>query len=184
MLSREENELLTQTDAGTPAGEYFRRFWLPALLPSEVPTPDCPPVRVRLLGEDLIAFRDTNGRVGLIGEFCPPRRASLFWGRNEECGLRCVYHGWKFDVNGTCVDMPNEPAEYGFGNKLRTTAYPTREYGGLIWAYMGPREAMPPLPDYEYVRAPKTHRFVSKTLQRCNYLASLDGGVDTSHSSF
>src|SRR6266849_5956380 len=93
MLSREENELLTQTDSGTPAGQYFRRFWLPALLASEVPTPDCPPVRVRLLGEDLVAFRDTNGRVGLLEEFCPHRRASLFLGRNAECGLRCVYHG-------------------------------------------------------------------------------------------
>ena len=106
MLSIEENELLTQTDPGTPAGQYFRRFWLPALLPSEVPTPDSPPVRVKLLNEDLIAFRDTNGQVGILDEACPHRRASLFWGRNEDCGLRCVYHGWKFDVNGLCVDMP------------------------------------------------------------------------------
>ena len=146
MLSQEDNELLTQTGPGTPAGDYFRRYWLPAMLASELPSPDCPPVRVKLLGEDLVAFRDTQGRVGLIDEFCPHRRASLFWGRNEECGLRCVYHGWKFDLNGACVEMPNEPPEYGFENKIRTTAYPTREYGGLIWAYMGPPDQEPELP--------------------------------------
>src|ERR1700723_516966 len=129
MLSKEDNTLLTQTDSKTPAGEYFRRFWLPALLPTEVPTPDSPPVRVKLLGEDLIAFRNTEGAVGLVGEFCPHRRASLFWGRNEECGLRCVYHGWKFDVNGMCVDIPNEPRDYGLENKVHIAAYPTREYG-------------------------------------------------------
>ena len=108
MLSRENNELLIRTAPGTPAGDYFRRYWLPALLASEVPSADCPPVRLRILGEDLVAFRDTEGRVGLVDEFCPHRRASLFWGRNEECGLRCVYHGWKFDVTGACVDMPND----------------------------------------------------------------------------
>ncbi len=127
MLSRDENELLTQTDSGTPAGQYFRRFWLPALLPSEVPTPDCPPVRVRLLGEDLVAFRDTNGQVGLLEEACAHRRASLFWGRNEECGLRCVYHGWKFDVNGICVDMPNECALW------RIPLASTGGWSGSIW---------------------------------------------------
>jgi len=184
MLSREENELLTQTNAGTPTGEYFRRFWLPVLLPTEVPTPDCPPVRVRLLGEDLLAFRDTNGRVGLVDEFCAHRRASLFWGRNEECGLRCVYHGWKFDVSGTCVDMPNEPAEYGFGNKLRTTAYPTREYGGLVWAYMGPRGHEPELPKLEWARVADNQRYVSKRLQETNYLQAIEGGIDSSHSNF
>jgi phenylpropionate dioxygenase-like ring-hydroxylating dioxygenase large terminal subunit len=150
MLSKVENDLLTQTNSGTGAGEYFRRFWLPALLASEVPTPDCPPVRIRLLGEDLVAFRDTHGRVGLMVEFCPHRRSSLFWGRNEECGLRCVYHGWKFDVTGACVDMPNEPPEYGFENKIRIAAYPTREYGGLIWAYLGPPDKTPQLPKLEF----------------------------------
>src|SRR5215813_8256913 len=146
MLSREENALLTQTGASTPMGAYFRRYWLPAFLASELPSPDCPPVRVRLLGENLIAFRDSNGRVGLLDEFCPHRRASLFWGRSEECGLRCVYHGWKFDVDGTCVDMPNAPTEYAFENKVRITSYMVREYGGIIWAYMGPVELLPELP--------------------------------------
>lgn len=184
MLSREENTLLTQTDAGTPAGEYFRRFWLPALLPSEIPTPDCPPVRLRLLGEDLIAFRDTNGRVGILEEACPHRRASLYWGRNEECGLRCVYHGWKFDVDGICVDMPNEPKEYRFDNKVRSTAYPTREYGGLIWVYMGPRNQEVELPKLEWARVPENHRYISKRLQETNYLQAVEGGIDSSHSNF
>jgi phenylpropionate dioxygenase-like ring-hydroxylating dioxygenase large terminal subunit len=184
MLSIEENELLTQTDPGTPAGQYFRRFWLPALLPSEVPTPDSPPVRVKLLNEDLIAFRDTNGQVGILDEACPHRRASLFWGRNEDCGLRCVYHGWKFDVNGLCVDMPNEPQEYRFENKVRTLAYPTREYGGLVWVYMGPPGLQPELPKLEWARVPDDHRYISKRLQETNYLQAIEGGIDSSHSNF
>src|SRR5262250_533278 len=128
MLSREDNELITRVGHSTPMGVTLRRYWVPALLARELPEPDGAPVRVRLLGEDLIAFRDTRGRVGLLDEFCPHRRASLFFGRNEECGLRCVYHGWKFDADGHCVDIPNEPQEYRFENKVRTTAYPTREY--------------------------------------------------------
>jgi len=184
MLSQAENDLLTQTSAGTPAGEYFRRYWLPALLVSELPAPDCPPVRVRLMGEDLIAFRNTEGQVGLLGEFCPHRRASLFWGRNEECGLRCVYHGWKFDTSGACVDMPNEPPEYRLRNKVRTAAYPVREYGGLIWAYMGPPDEIPELPKIEWARVPDSHRYISKRFQETNYLQAVEGGIDSSHSNF
>jgi phthalate 4,5-dioxygenase len=184
MLSREENELLTRTDPGTPAGSYFRRFWLPALLASEVASPDCPPVKVRLLGENLIAFRDTKNRVGLVDELCPHRRASLFWGRNEECGLRCVYHGWKFNTNGICVDMPNEPEEYGFESRVRIKAYPTREYGGLVWAYLGPPEHEPELPKLEWARVPDSHRYISKRLQETNYLQAIEGGLDSSHSNF
>jgi len=184
MLSREENELLTRTGLGTPAGAYFRRYWLPALQASELPTPDCPPVRVRILGEDLIAFRDTEGRVGLVDEFCPHRRASLFWGRNEECGLRCVYHGWKFDVTGACVEMPNEPPEYRFNNKIRTVAYPTREYGGIVWAYLGPPESVPELPKIEWARVPENHRYISKRRQESNYLQAVEGGIDSSHTNF
>jgi phthalate 4,5-dioxygenase oxygenase subunit len=184
MLSKEENELLTRTNPGTPAGEYFRRYWLPAMLASELPTPDCPPVRIKILGEDLIAFRDTHGRVGLVDEFCPHRRASLFWGRNEECGIRCVYHGWKFDVTGACVDLPNEPPEYGFENKIRTTAYPTREFGGLIWAYMGPPDQIPELPKLEWARVPESHCYVSKRFQETNYLQAIEGGIDSSHSNY
>ena len=153
MLTREENELVTRTGPGTPMGEVMRRYWMPALISSELPEPDCAPVRVQLLGEELVAFRDTEGRIGLLDEFCPHRRVSLWLGRNEESGLRCVYHGWKFDVAGTCVDQMNEPPDCSFAHKVRTTAYPTVELGGIIWAYMGPREKMPPLPEFEWTQS-------------------------------
>src|SRR6266545_66394 len=143
MLSKEENEYLCRTGPGTPMGNLLRRYWLPVMLSSEIPDPDCSPVRVRVLSEDLVAFRDTNGSAGLIDAHCPHRGASLFFGRNEDCGVRCVYHGWKFDVTGQCVDMPNEPAESNFKHKIRATAYPCQEHGGVIWAYMGPRNTSP-----------------------------------------
>jgi len=184
MLRREENELLVHTGPGTPMGQYLRRFWTPVLLASELPGADCPPVRVRVLGERLIAFRDSEGRIGLLDEFCPHRRASLYWGRNEECGLRCVYHGWKFDVEGTCVDMPNERTETRFAHRVRTRAYPAREWGSLIWAYLGPAETMPGLPELEWALVPESHRFVSKRLQESNYLQAVEGGIDSSHVSF
>ena len=136
MLSREENELMCRVGPGTPMGEYLRRFWFPALMSEELPEADCPPIRVRLMGEDLVAFRDTNGRVGLVNNYCPHRRASLFFGRNEEGGLRCVYHGWKFDVNGDCVDMPSEPAESNFKDKVKIKSYPCQERSGFVWTYM------------------------------------------------
>src|SRR5205809_78697 len=149
MLSKADNELITRVGPGTPMGELLRQYWIPALISEEVPEPDGAPYRVRLLGEDLIAFRDTGGQVGLITSNCPHRGASLFFGRNEESGLRCVYHGWKFDVSGQCVDMPNEPAESNFKNKVKALAYPCVERGGVVWAYMGPRLKPPPLPDIE-----------------------------------
>src|SRR5437667_176684 len=138
MLAREENERVTRVGRGTPMGEAMRRYWIPALLAWELPEPDCPPARVKLLGEELVAFRDSRGRIGLLDERCPHRQASLFLGRNEDCGLRCVYHGWKFDVDGRCVDMLNEPEELSFAHKIRTGAYPTVEAGGIIWAFLGP----------------------------------------------
>ena len=140
MLSVADNELLTRVGPATPMGDTMRRYWIPALLSRELPGPDCPPVRVRLLGEDLVAFRDTEGRIGLLDELCPHRRASLFLGRNEECGLRCVYHGLKFDVSGQCVDMMNEPEALAFKAKIRTTSYPVTEVGGIAWTYMSPLE--------------------------------------------
>src|SRR3979411_3337555 len=149
MLSRSENELLTRVSAGTPMGNLLRRFWQPFALASELSNADSDPVRVRLLGEDLVAFRDSNGSVGLIHNNCPHRGASLFFGRNEEAGIRCVYHGWKFDASGTCVDMPNEPAESDFKSKLQAVASPTQERNGIVWAYLGPRTSPPPLPDFE-----------------------------------
>jgi len=182
MLTHEENELITRIGPDTPMGTTMRRYWIPALLAWELPEPDCPPVRVKLLGEDLVAFRDTEGRVGLLDEYCPHRRASLFFGRNEECGLRCVYHGWKFDVSGRCVDMMNEPEELSFKQKIRQPAYPTVEMGGLIWAYMGPPDLMPPLPKFAWTQSPPTHRHVSKVIEECNWLQALEGGIDTSHA--
>jgi phthalate 4,5-dioxygenase len=184
MLSKKDNERLVRVSRGEPAGELFRRYWQPALLSSELPELDGAPVEVRLLGEDLVAFRDTEGRVGLVDAFCPHRRAPLFYARNEECGLRCVYHGWKFDVDGKCVDVPNEPADSPMKNKVKIIAYPTYEGGGIVWAYLGPQDAMPPVPDYEWIRTPPSHRHVSKTFEHCNYLQALEGGLDTSHSSF
>jgi nitrite reductase/ring-hydroxylating ferredoxin subunit len=139
---------------------------------------------VRLLGEDLIAFRDTNGSVGLIQNNCPHRGASLFFGRNEEAGIRCVYHGWKFDVTGQCVDMPNEPPESDFKQKVRAVAYPTAEKAGVVWTYLGPRDKQPSVPDLEWMRAPAGHCWISKTFESCNYLQAMEGGLDTSHSSF
>jgi len=184
MLKQEENELVTRVGPGSPMGHTMRRYWMPALLSSELPRPDSDPVRVRLLGEDLIAFRDTNGAIGLVHNNCPHRGASLFFGRNEEQGLRCVYHGWKFDVTGQCVDMPNEPAESDFKNKVRAQAYPTTEKAGLIWAFMGPAEKQPPLPDLEWMGAPAGRAWISRTYQEGNYLQAREGGLDTSHSTF
>ena len=143
MLAHDDNERATRVGPGTPMGTTMRRYWMPALLARELPEPDCPPVRVKLLGEELVAFRDSRGKIGLLEEHCPHRRVSLFFGRNEDCGLRCVYHGWKFDVDGRCVDMMNEPEELSFADKIRTTAYPTVEVGGVIWAYLGPEERRP-----------------------------------------
>src|SRR5437867_2506500 len=134
-------------------GNFFREYWIPSTIPSSMlPSPDCPPIRIRLLGEDLIAFRTTSGTVGMVANACPHRGASLFFGRNEEEGLRCVYHGWKFDTTGQCVDMPNEPAESDFKTKVKAVAYPTQEKAGVVWTYMGPREKQPVLPDPEWMR--------------------------------
>ncbi|MGH2589041.1 MAG: Rieske 2Fe-2S domain-containing protein, partial [Dehalococcoidia bacterium] len=146
--------------------------------------PDCPPVRLTLLSEELIAFRDSEGRVGVLDRYCPHRGASLFWGRNEACGLRCVYHGWKYDVSGQCVDMPNEPLASRFKDKIQTTAYPAEERGGVIWVYLGPPDTRPQLPELEWTRVPESHRLVSKRIQECNYLQNVEGEVDSSHVSF
>jgi len=184
MLTKETNDLLTKTGPGNPMGELMRRYWMPAALSSELPEPDSPPVRVKLLGENLVAFRDTEGKIGLLEEFCAHRGASLFLGRNEECGLRCVYHGWKYDSDGRCVDMPNEPADSQFKDKIHLKAYPTLELGDVVWAYMGPKEKMPPPPAFEWTTVSKQHRCVSKTWQECNWLQALEGGIDTTHGAF
>ena len=184
MLSVQNNELITRVGPGTPMGDVLRRYWLPILMDFELPEPDCDPVRVRLLGEDLVAFRDSKGRLGLLPDACPHRRVSLFFGRNEEEGLRCVYHGWKFDVDGECVDQPNEPAQSNFRHKVRTRAYKTWEGGNVVWAYMGPADQAPPPPAFEWTTVPDSHRGVTKLIQTCNWVQSVEGGIDTSHSSF
>ena len=184
MLNMSDNELLTRTGPGTPMGDLFRRFWHPVLLADELPEPDGTPVRLRVLGEDLVAFRDTEGKVGIIDALCPHRRAGMFFGRNEECGLRCVYHGWKFDVHGTCVDMPTEPRDSTFKDKVTIRAYSTAEYGGCIWIYMGPSEQQPALPALEWARVPDSQRVLSRWLQECNYMQAVEGEIDSAHVSW
>ena len=181
MLSIEDNERISRVGPGTPMGQLMRQYWMPAMLSSELPNPDSDPVRVMLLGERLVAFRDTNGQVGLLRNACPHRGASLFLGRNEECGIRCVYHGWKFAADGSCVDIPNEPVQQGFKERIRAISYPVVERGGVVWAYMGPRDTPPPLPDFEGNAEGGTARAV---MRECNWLQALEGDIDTSHFSF
>jgi phthalate 4,5-dioxygenase oxygenase subunit len=184
MLSERENEAVSRVGPGTLMGSLMRQYWLPAMLASELPRPDGDPVRVMLLGEQLVAFRDTKGQVGLLAHSCPHRGASLFFGRNEEDGLRCVYHGWKFDVNGRCVDMPNEPPASTFRDKVRACAYPCVERGGVVWAYLGPRATPPPLPDLEALELPENQADVFAIQRECNWLQALEGDIDTSHFGF
>jgi phenylpropionate dioxygenase-like ring-hydroxylating dioxygenase large terminal subunit len=184
MLSKEDNALLTQAGPGTPMGELMRRYWIPALLSEELPAPDCAPIQIKLLGEELIAFRDTNGRVGIMDEHCAHRGTSLFYGRNEECGLRCIYHGWKYDVDGNVVDTPAEPAGSRFKEKLRQTAYPTHEAANMVFVYMGPKEHQPLFPNYEWALADPKTIIVTKSLQDCNYLQGIEGECDSTHLQY
>jgi phthalate 4,5-dioxygenase len=184
MLKAEVNELLTQTGAGTPTGELFRRYWLPALLAEELPEDDCPPVRVKILSERLIAFRDSAGRYGLMDEFCAHRGASLWFGRVEEGGLRCAYHGWKYDVTGQCLEVPSEPENSNFCAKVKLTAYPLVQVGDILWTYMGDPAKRPDLPEYEFARVPPEQTYTSKRWQESNWLQALEGGIDSSHVSW
>lgn len=186
MLSKEDNELLTRVSAGTPMGNLLRRFWLPALLSSEI-QPDSPPIRLRILGEDLVAFRDTEGKAGIVDAYCAHRRAPLFFARNEECGLRCPYHGWKFDTQGKCVDLPNVSTPRGteaMKERLGITAYPARDSGGVIWVYMGPSDRQPELPQLEWTAVPPENRHLSRWLQKSNFMQGVEGEIDSSHISF
>ncbi len=183
MLTADENAQLTRVGPGTLMGDLMRQYWIPVVLSSELPAGGRVK-RVRILGEDLVAFRAPSGRVGLLGEFCSHRRASLYFGRNEEPGLRCVYHGWQYEPGGRCIDMPNERPESSFQDKVTHPAYPCAERGGVVWAYMGPASPPPGLPDLEWTEVPEDQRFVSKFWQDCNYLQALEGGVDPAHISF
>ncbi|HTE83709.1 MAG TPA: Rieske 2Fe-2S domain-containing protein, partial [Dehalococcoidia bacterium] len=188
MLPKEENELLCRIGPGTTMGELLRQYWIPGLPAAELPEPDCRPKRVRLLGENMVAFRDSRGEAGMLAENCPHRGASLFFGRNEEAGLRCVYHGWKFDTAGHCVDMPNEPPDRrgtacrAPTDKVRARAYPCRDVNGMIWIYMGPRETPPPLPAFEINTLPADHVLPpSIMLEENNWVQGLEGDIDSSH---
>jgi phenylpropionate dioxygenase-like ring-hydroxylating dioxygenase large terminal subunit len=184
VLSKEDNDLITDTNPGTPMGEVFRRFWLPIALAEELPGPDSVPVRVKAMGEDLIAFRDSDGRVGLVDANCPHRGAPLFFGRNEESGLRCVYHGWKFDVDGRCTDIPNMPEGDTYREKIYIKHYPVVEKGDLLWAYMGPAASQPPFPHFLWADMPSSHRYVTKYRLECNYLQAMEGDFDQTHARF
>ena len=183
MLKQEDNELITRVGPGTPMGSLMREYWVPAMLSIELPAPDCDPVRVLLLGEKLIAFRDTNGKVGLLPEQLPaPRRIAVLRPQRGS-GLRCVYHGWKFDVDGNCIDMPNEPAESRLQAKVKAIAYPCQERGGIVWTYMGPRKDPPPMPDLEGQHARRRHAPRAFQLEG-NWLQILEGDIDTTHVGF
>ncbi len=188
MLSQGDNDLLTRTGPDTPMGRYFRRFWQPVALSRQLPERDGPPIRVRVMGEDLVAFRNSEGVVGLVDARCPHRGANLYYGRNEDCAIRCVYHGWKFDVEGRPVELPNVPAGTRYQETIRLRAYPTREYGEIVWAYLVPYDeicaALPEVPALEFGALPPAHRYVTKKLQECNWAQSIEGALDTSHFSF
>jgi nitrite reductase/ring-hydroxylating ferredoxin subunit len=165
-------------------GALMREYWIPVLQSEDLATADGDPLRVRLLGEDLIAFRDTSGKVGLLAHNCPHRGASLFFARNEEGGLRCVYHGWKFDTSGACVDMPNEPAESDFRTRVTAVAYPCVERNGIVWTYLGPRATRPPLPELGWALVPAEHRQSLRYARACNWLQALEGDIDSSHVNY
>ncbi|MGH8686933.1 MAG: Rieske 2Fe-2S domain-containing protein [Burkholderiales bacterium] len=177
MLSREDNELLTHVGPGTAMGALFRRHWLPFMLADELAV-DAPPIRIELLGEGLVAFRDSRGRPGLLGEHCPHRRASLCLGKNAEGGLRCAYHAWKFDVAGRCLDMPSEPSGSGFREKVRALAYPVVERAGLLWAYLGPAEKRAELPEFEWLGIATGQRTVSRRVLECSFAQGIEGDID------
>ncbi|ANN65503.1 Rieske 2Fe-2S domain-containing protein [Bordetella bronchialis] len=187
MLTAADNDLLTLTGPDRPMGQYFRRYWQPVALSRELPEPDGPPIRVQIMGEQLLAFRDTRGRVGLVEPVCPHRGADLYYGRNEDCGLRCVFHGWKFGVDGKAMDLPNVAPDSNYHKTMAIKAYPTREFGEIVWAYLGPVPqdgTLPEVPRLEFGTLPASRRYVTKKRQECNWAQALEGALDTSHFSF
>lgn len=184
MLSPEDNQRLTQVGPDTPLGRFFRRYWIPAAVLEEIAEPGGAPVRVGLLGEKLVAFRDPDGRAGLMKEHCPHRGASLAYGRNEIGGLRCLYHGWKMGHDGQLLDLPAEPPGTKMRNAFTQRAYPVREAGGILWAYMGPADKEPPFPRFPWMDLPEGQLLVVKMYQDCNYLQGLEGDLDPAHPNY
>jgi len=183
MLKAEDNKLLTSTNKGTPMGELFRRYWIPVVTSREL-VADGKPVRVKLLGEDLVAFRDSNGRVGLVDEWCPHRRTSLAIGINSGCGLTCIYHGWKFDVDGNCVDLPSEPKDSKMKENVKLKSYPVKEVSGIVWGYLGDPDNVPPFPEFYWMTLPEDHIISERVWQECNYLQVMENDIDYVHAAF
>lgn len=183
-LTKEENDLLTRTGPGTPMGRLFREYWIPAMMSERLPAPDCAPIALQLMGERLVAFRDTEGRVGILDEFCPHRRASLVYGRNEEGGLRCVYHAWKFDVGGRIIDIPSELPNSRLAQSIKPIGYPTQEAGGIVWTYLGPRSEPPPFPDFLFTKQPANRVMGWHYHQECNYLQGMEADLDIAHPAY
>jgi phthalate 4,5-dioxygenase oxygenase subunit len=183
MMTAEENDLLCRVEGDAPMGQLMRRHWIPVCLSEEVVEADGTPVRARLLGEDLVVFRDTDGRLGVLDEYCPHRRASLVYGRNEECGLRCLYHGWKFDVEGNVLEMTSEPPESGFTDKVKHKAYPAHEHGGFVWTYMGPADTMPAFEPPAFAPTADTQVSILKIQVHANWAQITEGQIDSAHSS-
>jgi phthalate 4,5-dioxygenase oxygenase subunit len=183
MLTAEENELLCRVEGQAPMGQLMRRHWTPVCLIEEVSEPDGTPVKARVFGEDLVVFRDTKGRVGVMDEYCPHRRVSLVFGRNEDCGLRCLYHGWKMDVEGNVLEMVSEPAASGMAQKVKHLAYPVKEWGGFVWAYMGPKESQPEFVPPAWAPTADAKVTIAKALIPCNWAQILEGAIDSAHSS-
>jgi phthalate 4,5-dioxygenase oxygenase subunit len=184
MLTAEDNAALTQVGPGTPLGKFFRRYWIPAAKSEEIKEPGGAPVRVGLLGEKLVAFRDPTGKPGLMDEFCPHRRASLYYGRVEEGGMRCLYHGWKMGCSGQILETPAEPKDSKLAANLRHTSYPVREAGGILWTYMGPKELEPSFPNFPWLNLPESRLLAVKMFQDSNYLQGLEGDLDPAHPNY
>jgi len=183
MMTKEENDLLCRVEGDAPMGQLMRRHWTPVCLIEEVSEPDGAPVKARVFGEDLVVFRDSDGRVGVMDEYCPHRRASLVFGRNEEGGLRCLYHGWKMDVDGNVQEMVSEPAASGMAQKVKHKAYPIKEWGGMVWAYMSPSDSVPEFVPPRWAPTAETRVSIAKVLLPCNWAQVLEGAIDSAHSS-
>jgi phthalate 4,5-dioxygenase oxygenase subunit len=183
MMTNEENQLLCRVEGDAPMGKLMRQHWTPVCLLEEVSEPDGTPVQARVFGENLVVFRDSEGRIGVLAEACPHRGASLVLGRNEEGGLRCLYHGWKMDVEGSVLEMPSEPSASGMAEKVRHKAYPVKEWGGFVWAWFGPQDAVPEFKPPRWAPTADVRVTIAKAILPCNWAQVLEGAIDSAHSS-